>query len=90
MSNVLGMQIFYPLGKIGLVNICTGIGAGVSLIANLLLIPRLGALGSAIATLAAEVSVTLSMFLIGRESISFRLRWSWLSDYVIGAVKIGG
>ena len=85
LSNVLGMQIFYPLGKIGLVNICTGIGAGVSLIVNLLLIPRLGALGSAIATLGAEMAVTLSMFLIGGENISFRLRWSWLSDYVIGA-----
>ena len=88
LSNVLGMQILYPLGKIGLVNICTAIGAGVSLVINLLLIPRLGATGSAIATLAAEAAVTFSMFLIGRASIPFRLRWSWLSDYVIGAAMM--
>lgn len=85
LSNVLGMQIFYPLGKIGLVNLCTGIGAVGSLTINLLLIPRMGAVGSAIATLAAESAVTLSMFLIGRDSIPFKLRWNWLSDYVIGA-----
>lgn len=89
LSNVLGMQIFYPLGKIGLVNLCTGIGAGVSLVVNLLLIPRMGATGSAIATLLAETAVTLSMLLIGRESIPFRFRWASLSDYVIGAALMG-
>lgn len=84
LSNVFGMQILYPLGKINLVNICTAIGAGVSLLVNVLLIPRMGAIGAAIATIAAETSVTLSMYLIGREYIPFRIRWSWLSDYVIG------
>ena len=86
LSNVLGMQIFYPLGKIGLVNLCTGIGAAVSLVFNLLLIPKLGATGSAIATIAAEMAVTLSMLLIGRNVIPFKLQWSWLADYIIGAV----
>lgn len=86
LSNVLGMQIFYPLGKIGLVNLCTGIGAVVSLIVNLLLIPKLGATGSAIATLAAEMAVSLSMLLIGRGIIPFKFRWAWLADYVIGAL----
>lgn len=86
LSNVLGMQIFYPLGKIGLVNLCTGIGAAVSLAVNLLLIPRMGATGSAIATIAAEMAVTLSMLLIGRKVIPFKIRWPWLADYVIGAL----
>lgn len=86
LSNVLGMQIFYPLGKIGLVNLCTGIGAAVSLAVNLLLIPRMGATGSAIATIAAEMAVTLSMLLIGRKIIPFKIRWPWLADYVIGAL----
>ena len=85
LSNVLGMQIFYPLGKIGLVNLCTGIGAGVSLILNLLLIPKMGAAGSALATLAAEMAVTLSMLLLGRNIIPFKIQWSWLADYVFGA-----
>ena len=84
LSNVLGMQIFYPLGKIGLVNLCTGIGAAVSLAVNLLLIPRMGA--TAIATIAAEMAVTLSMLLIGRKIIPFKIRWPWLADYVIGAL----
>ena len=86
LSNVLGMQVFYPLGKMGLVNLCTGIGAAVSLLFNLLLIPKSGAAGSALATLAAEMAVTLSMLLIGRNVIPFKLQWSWLADYIIGAV----
>ena len=89
LSNVLGMQIFYPLGKIGLVNLCTGIGAGVSLVVNLLLIPRMGASGSAIATLLAEVAVTLSMLLLGRDTIPFRIGWSSLVDYVFGSALMG-
>ena len=85
LSNVMGMQIFYPLGKIGLVNLCTGIGALVGLVINLLLIKPFGATGSAIATVAAETGVTLSMMILGRKYIPFTLSWGRYLDYILGA-----
>lgn len=88
MSNVLGMQIFYPLGKIGLVNLCTGIGAFTGLVFNLLLIKPLGATGSAIATVAAETAVTLSMMILGRKYIPFTVSWHRYLDYIFGTVAM--
>ena len=88
LSNVLGMQIFYPLGKIGLVNLCTGIGAFTGLVFNLLLIKPLGATGSAIATVAAEAAVTLSMMILGRKYVPFTVSWHRYLDYIIGAAAM--
>ena len=86
MSNVFGMQIFYPVGRIGLVNVCTGIGAGIGVVLNVLLIPSLGATGAAIATLSAEVAVTLSMLIFGWKIIPFQITWKKVSDYVIASI----
>ena len=88
LSNVLGMQVFYPLGKIGLVNLCTGIGALVGLVVNLLLIKPFGATGSAIATVAAEMGVTLSMMILGRKYIPFTISWHRYLDYILGAAAM--
>lgn len=88
LSNVLGMQVFYPLGKIGLVNLCTGIGALVGLVINLLLIKPFGATGSAIATVAAETGVTLSMMILGRKYIPFTISWHRYLDYILGAATM--
>lgn len=88
LSNVMGMQIFYPLGKIGLVNLCTGIGALVGLVINLLLIKPFGATGSAIATVAAESAVTLSMLMLGRKYIPFTITWRRYLDYFLGTAAM--
>ena len=66
-SNLLGIQILYPLGKVKLVTICTAIGACVNLLLNFLLIPFWQENGAAVATAMAELSVTMTLLLIVRK-----------------------
>ena len=58
-SNVTGMQILVPLGLEKYTIISTVIGAIVDVILNSLLIPQYGAMGAAVGTLIAEVSVLI-------------------------------
>lgn len=68
-SGVMGLQVLYPMGKINIVIICTGIGAVINVLLNVWLIPKYGHNGTAVAYMLAEVAVTVSMFLIGRKYI---------------------
>lgn len=69
-SNVFGIQVLFPKGKINIVTLCCGIGAVADLILNLCLIPFFSYIGTSIAYLGAEVATTVSMYLIGRKYIS--------------------
>lgn len=71
-SNLIGLQILYPLGKIKIVTISTLVGAIINFSLNLLLIPKLAQNGAAIATVCAEICVTLTQFIIARKCIPFR------------------
>lgn len=66
-SNVFGIQVLFPKGKINIVTLCCGIGAVADLILNLCLIPFFSYIGTSIAYLGAEVATTVSMYLIGRK-----------------------
>lgn len=68
-SNVLGIQVLFPKGKINIVTLCCGIGAVADLILNLCLIPFFSYIGTSIAYLGAEVATTVSMYFIGRKYI---------------------
>lgn len=68
-SNVFGIQVLFPKGKINIVTLCCGIGAVADLILNLCLIPFFSYIGTSIAYLGAEVATTVSMYLIGRRYI---------------------
>lgn len=68
-SNVFGIQVLFPKGKINIVTLCCGIGAVADLILNLCLIPFFSYIGTSIAYLVAEVATTVSMYLIGRKYI---------------------
>ena len=57
LSNIMGIQILVPLGKERVVLKSELAGAGTDLILNALLIPRYGAAGAALGTLAAEAVV---------------------------------
>ena len=61
-SNVLGMQILYPMNQINIVILSISIGAITNLLLNLILIPRYGHNGTAIAYMLAETLVSISMF----------------------------
>ena len=73
LTNVIGIQILYPIGKENIVIYSTIIGALVNLILNILLIPNLGAIGAGISTFAAELAVLLIQFFIGMKHIPFKL-----------------
>lgn len=68
-SNVFGILVLFPKGKINIVTLCCGIGAVADLILNLCLIPFFSYIGTSIAYLGAEVATTVSMYLIGRKYI---------------------
>ena len=68
-SNVFGIQVLFPKGKINIVTLCCGIGAVADLILNLCLIPFFSYIGTSIAYLGAEVATTVSMYVIGRRYI---------------------
>ena len=68
-SNVFGIQVLFPKGKINIVTLCCGIGAVADLILNLCLIPFFSYIGTSIAYLGAEVATTVSMYFIGRRCI---------------------
>ena len=72
-SQLIGMQVFYPLGKIKTVTLSTCSGALVNLILNAILIPHLAQDGAAISTVAAEFSVTLSLLIFAKGAIPFKL-----------------
>lgn len=68
-SNVFGIQVLFPKGKINVVTLCCGIGAVADLILNQCLIPFFSYIGTSIAYLGAEVATTVSMYFIGRKYI---------------------
>ena len=72
-SNLIGLQILYPLGKIKIVTISTLCGAIINFVLNLFLIPNLAQNGAAIATVCAEVGVTFTQIIIAKKFIPFKI-----------------
>jgi O-antigen/teichoic acid export membrane protein len=60
LSNITGIQILTPHGKEKFVLYSVSIGAAVNFVLNLILIPKLGAAGTALGTLTAEIVVLLT------------------------------
>ena len=73
LSNVIGIQILFPQGQENIVMICTAIGALINFSFNMWLIPMMSSNGAAIATIAAELGVTISMLLLGSKYLPFKL-----------------
>lgn len=91
-SNVMGIQVLYPKGKINLVIQSCLIGAITDLILNICLIPSFSYEGTAIAYLGAEVVTTVSMYFIGKKylPISFfkRLHLNYLGGCVVMSIVL--
>lgn len=68
-SNVMGIQVLFPKGKVNIVTLCCAIGAVVDLILNLCLIPSFSYVGTSIAYVGAEIATTVFMYIIGRKYI---------------------
>lgn len=69
LTNVIGIQILYPLGKENIVIFSTIGGAIVNLLLNIVLIPSHSAVGAGISTFAAELAVLIIQILAGKKYI---------------------
>ena len=69
LSNVIGIQMLYPLGKENIVTASTVVGAVVNIGLNIWLIPLYSQNGAAIATVVAQIGVTLTQILISRKFV---------------------
>ena len=85
-SNVMGIQVLYPKGKIKTVIHCCLIGAIVDLLLNIILIPFFSYDGTAIAYLGAEVATTVSMYLIAKRDLPIHFFKKSHIDYLLGSV----
>lgn len=81
-TNVLGVQYLIPTGKDKLYTASVFAGAAVNILMNLLLVPRYRAVGSAIATVVAELSVLIVQLWILRKEINYR---KWMIPAVCSA-----
>ena len=88
-ANVVRTQWVLPQGRdeIFVRSVCTG--AVVNLIANLLLIPRLRAMGAVIGTLMAEMTVPTVQYLLLRKELPYRRFLGYTGIYMaIGTVML--
>lgn len=69
LSNLIGIQLFTPIGKEKITLFSVIIGAVINLVFNSIFIPLYGAKGAAIGTVIAEFSVTLVQLIIARHYI---------------------
>lgn len=69
LSNITGMQILVPTGREKLTTLSTVYGAITNLIVNAVAIPRLGAVGAAIGTVAAEGVVLFAQIIYIRKEL---------------------
>jgi O-antigen/teichoic acid export membrane protein len=86
LSNLTGIQYMLPLGMEKHVMISVALGAVVDFIINIILIPPLGALGSAIATASAELTVLGYQLIILRKNIKeifSKLNWKFIIIFTV-------
>lgn len=89
LTNLMGIQILYPMDKINIVILSVSGGAIANLILNLILIPAFGATGAAISTLLAEFAVLVIQLIVSRGYYPFELRDIINTRYLVGGVLMG-
>lgn len=89
MSGIPCFQILYPLGKEKIAICATAVGALVNFTLNMLFIPDLAENGAAIATVIAEASVTIMMFILGRKYIKINKYTHHYSNCIFATILMG-
>ncbi len=86
MSNVSGTQFLVPIGREKSFTFSVVCGAVVNFLLNLVLIAKLEALGAAIASVIAEIVVTVVQLRCIRDSISLKQLWNMARRYLFAGV----
>lgn len=88
-TNVLGRQYLIPSRRDSFFTLSVAIGAMVNISSNILLIPRLEALGAAISTVLAEFSVLIVQIIISRNELPlYRYFKSALPFVIFGLIML--
>ncbi|ELB27262.1 TPA: oligosaccharide flippase family protein [Enterococcus faecium] len=82
----VGRQYLVPMNRIRVYNIAVILGAVVSIISNLLLIPVIGIYGAIISTILAELFVTTTRFTSFVRETSFRLKLKNIVVYFLSGL----
>lgn len=88
LTNVIGIQIFYPQGKPNLVIYSTLIGAVTNFLLNFWLIPAYSYVGAAYSTLIAELVVLLVQCAAGRKYIPIQFGSLQLHNYLFATAVL--
>lgn len=89
LSNVVGIQILYPLGKQNIVVYSMVVGILLNFVLNLVLIPTMSYMGTVVATLIAEAVVLGIQMYYGRKYIPFKIRDVKFRNYVLASAVMG-
>jgi len=86
LSNVFGMQILYPLGKINIIIKSVIIASVVDILTIIILSPRLSHVAAALGYLLAEITATLFEYLMGKKYIPIMFFNKGVSNYIIASI----
>lgn len=94
LTNLMGIQILYPMDKVKFVIFSVSGGAITNLTLNLFLIPSYGAIGAAISTFFSELVVLLIQIVLGKSyypfKISSMINWKvFVSTLIMGGAVYG-
>ena len=85
-SNVMGMQYMIPTGRTNQFTISVIVGAIINLALNLVLIRHLHSMGTAIATVFAEVAVTATQMYFLRDNIKISILYPDIVKYLFSSL----
>lgn len=85
-SNVLGFQFMVPTNRTRPFTISVIVGAVVNLVVNILLIPNFQAIGTAIATVLAELAVLITQLILIRKEVDLKSLFSQSYKYLVAGL----
>lgn len=88
LTNIFGIQILYPLGKDNMVTLSVGVGALISAMLNVVLIPHMAHIGAGIATLSAELAVFLIMIFVVRKTYVIHWPTRSILQYITSTIAM--
>lgn len=89
LSNLMVVQILYPLDKVRISVIGVSAGALINIILNLLFVPKLGATGAALSVFFAEIAVFIMLLILGKAFYPFKLSAFVYPKYFFAALIMG-
>lgn len=88
LTNLMGIQILYPMDKVKIVILSVTGGAFFNLIMNFILIPSMGAFGASISTLLSEFAVLVIQLAIGHRYFPFKIKALFNYRYIFATVSM--